>query len=42
MQLPTWGENGHIKAGSGECRSELGTPTTIRKSDTKERFCLDI
>ena len=42
MQLPTWGENGHIKAGLGECWSELGTPITIRKSDTKERFCWDI
>ena len=41
MHLPTWGENGHIKAGLGECWSELA-PITIRKSDTKERFCLDI
>ena len=42
MQLPTWGENGHIKAGLAECWGELGTPITIRKSDTKERFCWDI
>ena len=38
MQLPKWGENGHIKAGLGESWSELGTPITIHKSDTKERF----
>ena len=30
-------KNGHITAGwVGECYSELGTPSTILKSDTKE------
>ena len=32
-------KNGHIAAGwVGECCSELGTPSTISKSDTKECF----
>ena len=32
-------KNGHIAAGwVGECCSELGTPSTIPKSDTKECF----
>ena len=36
-------KNGHITAGwVGECCSELGTPSAIPKSDTKECFCWDI
>ena len=32
-------ENSHIVVGwVGECCSELGTPSTIHKSDTKECF----
>ena len=32
-------KNGHIATGwVGECFSELGTPSTIPKSDTKECF----
>ena len=32
-------ENGHLAAGRvGECCSELGTASTIPKSDTKECF----
>ena len=36
-------KNGHIAAGwAGECSSELGTPTAIPYTGTKECFCWDI
>ena len=36
-------KNGHIAAGwAGECSSDLGTPTAIPYTGTKECFCWDI